>query len=410
MCSSFFILGCNAVRGNVPKSVRVTYAPKRFRSFETTVKLTFRFGRSHKQENANGKVIRLKVFNRKKFVTGINKTLSVNETQLEISCEVFATPGRYFIEYFIQGLTKTFILLTARPIIVRRERAAIDVQKNHTAFDGPLSAWLNSKHGRCKPFRGKLKLYWIKNSKEHILVTKKRIDKDNFENRTRVNFRCNLFDTAGTFYFVYISDYNNRTIGRSQNMSVSWGKYEITAQSKNIFPCSSSFVIKFSSPYCDRTEDKIEMRSRAYNNLINSQTAFHGFRSAFFKCEVFKQHIREYCFSYVTKSSMSKKRKIQTTLCVPTKKTGMCHKCVFLYGGCGCGGCMRVACPIIKPTAQYRSVVMVAYGAFRISLIVFFLHRVADAICTSLIYRHYLFSLCRQFQPDLISNCGLACR
>lgn len=332
MCSSykaFFISGCNANKRNARKSVRITYTPKRLRSFETPVKLTFRFARSQRQRqnNATVQVITLKVFNRKNFVTAINKTLSANKTQLDISCEVFATPGRYFIEYFIQGLTKTFILLTARPIIVRSERVQIEVQKNHTAFDGSVSAWLKGKNGRCKPFRGRLKLYWIKNSKEqHVLVTTKKINKGILENRTRVHFRCNVFDTAGTFYFLYISDYNNRTIARSQNMSVSWGKYEITAQSKNIFPCSNSFVIKFSSPYCDRTEDIIEMKSKAYNNFIGSQVAYHGFRSVFFSCSTFKNYIREYCFYYITKSSLSKERKIQTKLCVPSKKTGMCHK------------------------------------------------------------------------------------
>ena len=304
--------------------MRVTYSPKRFRSFQTSVKLAFRFGRNIKHENFTGQAVHLKVFNRKNLVMEINKTL--DSTQLEIPCEAFATPGRYFIEYFIQGFTKTFILLMPRPIIVRSEKVHIEVKKNHTAFDGPLSAWLNSKHGRCKPFKGKLKLYWVKNSREHVLVTTKKVNKDKLENRSQVHFRCDVFDTAGTFYMVYISDYNNKTIARSQNISVSWGKYELTAQSKNIFPCSNSFVIKFSSPYCDRTEDKIEMRSKVYNNHIHSLAAYHGFRSVFFPCERFKRYIRDYCFYYVTKSSLSKERKIQTKLCVPTKKTSMCNK------------------------------------------------------------------------------------
>ena len=315
-----YISVCSGSKRNDP-SIRVTYTPKRFRSFEASVKLTFRFGKSSKQGNLLGQVIILKVFNKKKFVTAINTTLSANEMQLQVPCEVFARPGRYFIEYFIQGLTKTFISLTPRAIVVRRERIEIDVQKNHTAFDGPVSAWLSSKPRRCTPLKGKLKLYWIKNSKEHILVTTKIVNKGKIENSIRVNFRCKLFDTAGIFYFEFISDYNNKTSGKSQNMSVSWGKYEITAQSKNIFPCSQSFVVKFSSPYCDATEDKIEVRSTAYKKVLDSRVAFHAFKSVVFLCEVFKKHIREYCFDYVTESSLSKKRKIQTRLCVPSKKT-----------------------------------------------------------------------------------------
>ena len=324
---TLYISGCTSNKRLASRSVRVTYPPqvRRFRSFESSVKLTFRFGRDQRHHNVSNQVIKLRVLNRKKLVKTINKNLCANQTQLEISCEVFSKPGRYFIEYFIQGITKKFRLLTSKPFIVRSERVHIEVPKNHTAFGGSISAWLNGKQGRCKPFKGDLKLYWIKSSKEHVLVATKKIKKDKLESRLRVQFRCNMFDTAGIFYFVYISEYNNKTIARSHNISVTWGKYKITAQSKSIFPCSNSFVMKFSSPgYCDRTEDKIEVRSKAYNNFINSQSAFHGFRSAFFSCTIFKKYIRDYCFYYTTKSSLTNERKIQATLCVPSKKrTGM---------------------------------------------------------------------------------------
>ena len=318
----FSISECNANKQIDPKPIKVTYTPERFRSFQTSVKVTLRFNGKHKHGNFTGQAIKLKVFNRKNLVMEINNTLDAK--QLEIPCDAFATPGRYFVEYFIQGLTKTFILPTRKPIIVRGEKVNIEVKTlNHTAF-GSVSAWLNSKHGRCKPFKGKLKLYWLKNSRERVLVTTKKVNKDKLENRSRVHFRCNVFDTAGTFYMVYISDYDNRTIARSKNISVSWGKYELTAQSKNIFPCSNSFVIKFTSPYCDRTEDKIEMRSKVYNNHIDSHAAYHGFRSVFFRCEIFKTYIRDYCFYYTTKSSLTQERKIQAKLCVSSKKTGIC--------------------------------------------------------------------------------------
>ena len=351
MCAdrTFFISECSGNMRGDQKSIRVTYAPKRFRSFEASVKLTFRFGRSNKRD---AQIILLKIFNRKAFVTAINKTLSVNETQLDIPCDVFGRPGRYVIEYFIQGLTKTFILLTTRPIIVRRERVEIDVPKNHTAFDGAVSAWLSSTtstHRRCKPLKGKLKLYWIKNSKEHILATTKIVNKDKIEERTRVNFRCKLFDTTGIFYFAFYSDYSNRTIGKSQNMSVSWGNYEITTQSKHIFPCSNTFVIKSSSPHCDPTKDKIEMRSTASKEVLDSQVAFHGFRSVIFFCDSFERHIREYCFDYVTNSSLTKKGTIQATLCIPSKKTGMCYTSILnvwtncKQSMCNCGTCSTCA-------------------------------------------------------------------
>lgn len=321
---STFIPGCQDERSS-PKLIRGTYTPKRFRSFESSITVTFRFGGIQKLGNTSEKLISLKVFNQKSFVSEFSRSLSVNKTEVKIPCELFATPGRYFIEYFIEGITKTSILLTARPIIVRRERVRIDVQKDHIAFDGSVSAWLRRKYSCCKPFQGKLKLYWIKSSSQHVLVMTKNIKQNTIKNKTRIRFRCNIFDTAGTFYFVYFSDYNNKTIARSQNMSVSWGKYEIKAQAKIIFPCSNSFVIKFSSPYCDRTDDKIEMRSKAYKNFIGSQVAYHGFRSVLFPCEVFKKYIREYCFYYITKSSLTNERKIQTSLCVPSKQRGMCN-------------------------------------------------------------------------------------
>ncbi|XP_028418145.1 uncharacterized protein LOC114543304 [Dendronephthya gigantea] len=267
----------------------------------------------------------------------INKSSRENQTQLEISCEIFSKPGRYFIEYFIQGITKKFRLLTSKPFIVRSEKVHIEVKKNHTAFGGSLSAWLNSKQGRCKPFRGNLKLFWIKSSKEHVLVATKKIKKEKLESRSRST---------------------TKTIARSHNISVIWGKYEITAQSKSIFPCSNSFVIKFSSPgYCDRTEDKIEMRSKVYNNVIDSQRAFHGFRSAFFSCAIFKKQIRDYCFYYTTKSSLTNERKVQATLCVPSKKrTGpqwtewskwSAWSSCTAFGGCGKGKKYRLRyCPL----------------------------------------------------------------
>lgn len=298
--------------------VRINYSPRRFRLFESTVKLTFLFGPKNTR-NFSGAAVQLKIFKKWKVVSILK--LKLFKRSLEIPCDTFSVPGRYFIDYFIPNITKTFIPMT-NPIVVRSEKVLIGVKKNLTVFNGPVSALLYSRSGRCKAYKGTLYLYWRKKNKENILVTSKKVDNDEVVNKIQVSFRCNVIDTAGVFYFKYTSDYNNVTMAASSEMLVNWGKYKMEAQSKNIFPCYHSFAIKYSSPFCDRNEDHVEVQSKTYKNVIHTQTAFHGFRSVFFSCSIFKRYIREYCFYYTTKSNLSKKKKIHASLCLPSEKRG----------------------------------------------------------------------------------------
>lgn len=307
-------------------TVKVTVTPQRFRAFETPVRLTVSYpATGHRQGNIT-RFIKIKILNdNNKEVEALNKTVhSSNCTYLDLPCETFSRPGRYSLQYFVKGVTDTFKELRQK-IVVRREKIRIDSPKNHTAVSRSVAIWITSKHKSCQSYKDRVDLYWIKGINDHVLVTSREVRKFESEKRTRIQFGCHVFDTEGVFYFKYVSGYSNRTLVTSANMSVSWGKYKLEAQTNNIFPCSTSFAVKITAPYCDKFRgNKVQIKSKDYNNVISSKPAYPEFRAVFFPCSTFKRHIHEYCFYYITKSSLTKKAKVHAKLCLPSLKTGAC--------------------------------------------------------------------------------------
>ena len=260
-----------------------------------------------------------------------NSSLSLrNYETLEVPCETFSRRGKYIVQYFIKGVSKSFKQLRKKiSVRGRREKIRLDVLTNYIAISEAISLWIKRKKtiARCKPYNDRLQLYWINSINKAVLVHTKAIKEANMSVRTQVKYPCNIFDTQGIFYVKYISGNNEKTLARSKNISVFWGNYKLNPQSKSIFPCATTFAVKFTSPYCEITEDKIEVRSKTYNNVIAFQSAYPGFRSVFFSCGIFKRYIREYCFYYITMSSLTKTEHVQAKMCLPSLPTGACVNC-----------------------------------------------------------------------------------
>ena len=329
----FVVITSNPKDLQTPNSTRITVKvdPKRLRVYEGSVRITLQYSllRTAYKHNST-RVICIRIFDQNhQEVNRLNKSVnaSANNHTLEVQCETFSRSGQYILQYFVEGVTKSFKELK-RKISVRHRRGGRDtirlgVPKNHTTME-PLSVRIIRKHIRCRPYQDILQLYWISTMNDkHVLVTTKMINETKESKRAIVKFGCVLFDTQGIFYLKYISGETGRTLARSRNISLFWAKYELSPQSfKSIFPCSSSFAVKFTSPHCDRTagyHDKVQVRLKANSEIISYQTAYPGFMSVFFSCTTFERDISQaYCFYYITKSSLTNMGKIQTKICLPS--------------------------------------------------------------------------------------------
>lgn len=308
-------------------SIRMSIKPRRLYVFESPVRLTVTYSEETQRYRNITRFIKIKIFNNNQNVWTIDKMMrSLNSTTLEVPCEIFSKPGTFYIQYSVEGITKGFRKMR-KNIVVQREKISLYAPNNHTAVSGSVVVWITTnKHGRCKSSKNRVQLYWIKGVNNHVLVTSKKIGKDKNGKRIRVQFNCNIFDTEGIFYFKYISGYSKVVLATSNNMTVFWGTYKLEAQSNSIFPCADAFSVKITSPYCAKSiEDKVELRSKDYDNIIETRSAYPGFKSVFLPCITFKRYIRNYCFYYLTKSSLTKKETIRAKLCLPSSKTGTYH-------------------------------------------------------------------------------------
>lgn len=307
--------------------------PRRLYVFESSVRLTVTYSEENQGYRNITRFVKIQIFNNNQNVWTIDKMVRPsNRTTLEVPCEIFSKPGTFYIQYFVQGITKVFRKMR-KNIVVQRENIRLDAPNNHTAISGSVVVKItNNKYSRCKSGKNRVQLYWIKGVNNHVLVTSKKIGKDKNEKRIRVQFNCNIFDTEGIFYFKYTSANSNVVLATSNNMTVFWGTYKLEPQSNSVFPCANAFSVKITSPYCAKSiEDKVELRSKDYDNVIETRSAYPGFKSVFLPCITFKRYIRNYCFYYLTKSSLTKKETIQAKLCLPSLKTGTYHyMCMLL--------------------------------------------------------------------------------
>ena len=258
-----------------------------------------------------------------------NVLLVRREISVILPCEIFDHPVLYTFKYRISN--STFEAFISQTLPIQWGEIYIDSPTNHTALTRFGSIWI--RHNRkCLPktYRDEVNLYYIKGH-EKIFLTRKYIRKlSNGKHRMpkrswiRMGFTCDMFDTQGIYHFEYQTGFVNLTLAKSEAIHVYWGQHTLSSLVKTILPCKNTFAITFAQPHCKfgRTQDAIMMGDRYSEKPIAHKPVEQGHTVAFFQCSLFKNYVDEYCFHYVTTSSLTKSTVTVASLCLPSHPPG----------------------------------------------------------------------------------------
>ena len=259
-----------------------------------------------------------------------NVVLDRREISVILPCEIFDHPVVYKFKYRVSD--SPFEAFISQTLTLKWGEIHLQTPTNHTALTRLKFLWI--RHNRkCLPkSRDKLNLYYIK-GREKIFVTRKYIRKlsngkqrkpDREGSWIRMGFECELFDAKGIYYFEYQAAFENRTLAKSDSIHVYWAHQTLSTPTSTIFPCKNSFMISYSQPRCRnvRSHDAIVMGDRYSEKPITQKTVQSDHDVAFFPCTLFKDYVKEYCFHYVTKSSLIKRTVRVASLCLPSHPPG----------------------------------------------------------------------------------------
>jgi len=259
-----------------------------------------------------------------------NLLLDRAEISVVLPCEIFDHPGLYRFKYRVSN--SEFAAFISQTLTLKWGKILIKTPTNHTALTRFGSIWI--RHNRkCLPkkYRDEVNLYYFKGHKK-ILVTRKYVRKvSSGKQRTpvgswiRMGFACDVFSTQGSYSFEYRTGFANLTLAESDAVHVHWGRQTLSPHANKIFPCANSFTISFDHPDCQyaRTNDAILLRDKYSDKIIAQKPVEQGHTVTFFQCSLFKDYVEEYCFDYVTYSSLTRGRVKVASLCLPTHPPGM---------------------------------------------------------------------------------------
>lgn len=262
-------------------------------------------------------------------------TESVPLDDLEISvvlpCEIFDHPGLYKFKYRISNTE--FAAFISQTLALKWGDILIESPTNHTALTRFGSIWI--RHNRkCLPkkHRDEVNLYYLKGQNK-ILVIRKYVRKlSNAKQRIplgswiRMSYSCDLFNTQGSYLFEYKTGFVNLSLAKSHVLHVHWGHQTLSPHAKKIFPCTNSFTVSFAHPDCRqyaRTNDAVLLHDKYSQKVIAQKAVEQGHTAVFFQCSLFTDYVDEYCFDYVTYSSLTRERVKIATVCLPTHPPGM---------------------------------------------------------------------------------------
>lgn len=254
--------------------------------------------------------------------------LDRREISVILPCEIFDHPVVYRFKYRISD--SRFEAFISQTLSLKWGEIQIESPSNHTALTRFGSIWI--RHNRkCLPkYRDEVNLYYIKGH-ERIFVTQKYVRKlpSGKQRRPkgqgiRMAFRCDVFDTQGIYQFEYKTGFENLTLATSDAIHVYWGQQSLYPPASTIFPCKNSFMISYEQPPCPyaRTHDAIVMGDRFSEKPIAQKAVEPGHTVAFFSCSLFKDYVKEYCFHYVSKSSLTKRTVTVASTCLPSHPPG----------------------------------------------------------------------------------------
>ncbi|XP_032223127.1 uncharacterized protein LOC5521888 isoform X2 [Nematostella vectensis] len=250
------------------------------------------------------------------------------ELKLRVPCDTFDHAATYTFKYRVSNNGPTGLLNESMAISWGNTR--IEAPRNHTTLTRFGSIWIYHDRvclPRSRQYRDQVNLYFV-HDKKRILITQRNVRKlrngkqSGSQNRIRLMFSCDLFDTQGVYYFEYVSGFSNKTLSTSSPVSVRWSKHELTTPHKSILPCSGSFSISFAAPECHKTTDTIKVYEQLSRKYITERPALPGQTAVFLPCTLFNDYIKGYCFRYTTISSLTGKETVQSSLCVSTLGPG----------------------------------------------------------------------------------------
>ena len=258
-----------------------------------------------------------------------NVVLDRPEISVILPCEIFDHPVVYRFKYRVSDTR--FEAFISQTLTLKWGEIRLQTPTNHTALTRFGSLWI--RHNRkCLPkYRDELNLYYIKGH-ERIFVTRKYIRKlSNGRQRKpegsswiKMGFRCELFDTQGIYRFEYQTGFENLTLAKSESIHVYSGQQTLSAPANTIFPCENSFMISYAQPRCQnvRTQDAIVVGDRYSEKPVVQKPVENDHDVAFFQCTLFNNYVKEYCFHYITKSSLTKQTVRVASLCLPSHPPG----------------------------------------------------------------------------------------
>lgn len=250
-----------------------------------------------------------------------------------LPCEVFDHPGLYKFKYRVSHNESTeYAAFIPQTLSLKRDKVFIDSPTNHTALTR-FGIWIRHRR-KCLPktYRDRINLYYEKKGHKKIFVTRKYVrklanGKQKFPQETwlKMGFTCDVFDTQGSYRFEYQAGIANLTLAKSEVVYVNWGHRTLSSHTNKIFPCSNSFTVSFTRPECPyaRTNDFISVREKNSDKSIMQKPVEQDHTATFFPCTLFKDYVEEYCFDYVTDSSLTRSKIKVASKCLPTHPPGM---------------------------------------------------------------------------------------
>ena len=246
---------------------------------------------------------------------------------VSLPCGIFDHPGLYRFKYRIPNSEiEAFISQT---LSLHWGDILLSTPTNHTALTRFGSLWI--RHNRkCLPktYRDKVDLYYIEGhqkkfvTRSYVRKLTKGKHRQGEGSWIRVVLPCEVFNVEGTYRFEYQTGFENLILAKSEDIHVYWGQ-SLYSPAKKIFPCKHSLAVTFSTPECQGPNDVITAYDKYSNNYIGQRPAKFGEDTVFFPCALFNEYVKEYCFRYVTDSSLTGSKVTAASLCLPSHPLGM---------------------------------------------------------------------------------------
>ena len=334
----FFILDDKEYTKGEVKILSVELAPDSMEVLGGNVTLYFYFDRNS-SEFSTEKTLSVFVYDnntdKKLHTENVQFRTEDRNVPVVLPCTVFDHPGLYRFKYRISK--SGYSAFISKTLTLKWGDIHIESPTNHTVLTRLEQIWI--RHNRkCLPKKSRdaVRLFYIKDNNERILVDKKYVRKLSSRKRespgswVKMGFPCRVFDIQGIYVLEYWAVSANKTLSTSRALHVHWARPTLKPLASQIFPCTKSFSVSIEPLKCPYVRnDYVLLREKFSEPIISQRPVRQSDTAVFFPCSSFKDYVDEYCFDYMAYSTLIKDKAKVVSECVQTHAPGKLNSLNF---------------------------------------------------------------------------------